>query len=216
MNPDPARANGRARPAFQFSASITALLLIMLFSSDSSAGADLETLMSGKKHPLSVRLGNLDQQWRRFTIHSSGNASGNISVSVTGSGGNSGSSQNNIADITGSRSYLTKGETVSASGQTYLIAYCLPDSGLQLSGLIQALATQTPPAPTILSNETMLSLSLLELKSLGSLDDIRAFDLKREIAESEKAAQAIAAALKKAAGSEQKDPGAATPGDQKK
>jgi hypothetical protein len=202
MNPHPARSHHSRHPKGAGSKSATAMLLITLLLSGISFGADLEALLSGKKYPLSVQLGKLDAQWRRFTIHTTGNASGNISVSVTGSGGNSGSSQNNVADITGSRSYLTKGETESAGGQTYLVAYGIPGNGLQLSGLVQALVSQTPPVPATLSTETTLSLALLDLKSVGSLDDIRVFDLKREIAESEKAAQAIAAALKSAAGGE--------------
>ncbi len=173
-------------------------VLLTLASPNSSCGADMQNPLSGKNHPLTVKLGNLNDDWRRFTVHPSGSASGNISVSVTGSGGSSGSSQNNIADLSGSRTYLTQGQTVSAHGQVYLVAYRMPGSGLDIPALIQALATKTPPAPTPLTAETMLPLSLLDLKSIGSLEDIRAFELKREIAESQKLAETIANALKAA------------------
>jgi hypothetical protein len=168
----------------------------------SSRAGDLKNLMSGKTHPLTVKLGELGNEWRRITIHSTGSASGNISVSVTGgSGGTSGSSQNNFADLTGSKVYVTRGQTVAAEGQTYLLAYRMPGNGLDIPGLIQALVTKAAPATNTLTAETVLPLSLLDLKSIGSLDDIRAFDSKREIAESEKLAQTIANALKSAGGS---------------
>jgi hypothetical protein len=179
----------------------------------SSRGSDLQELLSGKRHPLIVKLGELGKEWRRFTIHIAGNASGNVSVSVTGSGGTSGSSQNNIADLSGSRIYLTKGQTVSALGQVYLVAYRMPGSGLDFPALIQALATKAPPQVTTLTPETELPLSLLDVPNLGSLDDIRAFDLKREIAESEKLTQTIGSALKAASGGETTK--AAQPGSDK-
>jgi hypothetical protein len=179
--------------------------LLMLILPACSWGADFQNLLSGKTHPLTVKLGSLQSDWRRFTIHTAGCASGNISVSVSGHSGPSSSSQNNVADLTGSKHYLTQGKTVAAAGQLYLVAYRLPGSGLDLSGLIQAVATKAPPTPVLLTPETTLPLSLLDVKSLGILDDIRAFDLKREIAESEKLAQTIANALKSAGGGDKKN-----------
>ena len=181
------------------SASITLLSVVLLFVAViPSRSADFRNLLSGKTHPLAVKLGGLNDSWRRFTVHTGGHASGNVSLSFTGSSGTSGSSQNNIADLAGSRTYLTQGETVAAGSQVYLVAYRMPGSGLDLSGLIQALASKTSPVPTVLAAETELPLSLLEVKSTGTLDDIRAFDLKREIAESKQLAHAFEAALKAA------------------
>lgn len=176
-----------------------------LFLPVDGESAELKELLSGKTCPLTIETGKLDKEWRRFTIHSTGSASGNVSVSITGSGGTSGSSQNNIADLTNSKHYLTRGQTVSANGQVYLVAYRLPGGGLDFPALIQAMAAKIPPATTTLTPETVLPLSLLDVKAIGSLDDIRAFDLKREIAESEKLAQTISAALKSAGGGEKKN-----------
>ena len=189
------------------------IVAVTLMSPVSSRGADVADLLSGKRYPLSVKMGGLTNDWRRFTIHTTGNASGNIAVSVTGGGGTSGSSQNNIADLTGNKKYLTKGQTVRAEGRVYLVAYSLPGGGLDLPALIQALATKSPPAMTTLTAETTLPLSLLDVKSIGTLDDIQAFDLKREIAESEKLLQTVANALKNAGGEEKKATEPATPQD---
>jgi hypothetical protein len=180
----------------------TAILLLLTLPV-AARGADLTDLLSGKTIPLTVTLGGLDKSWRRITLPAAGSASGNISISVTvggTSGGTSGSSQNNVADLPGSHSYLTTGQTVTAHGEVYLVAYRLPGAGLDLSALIQAIATKAPPATSTLTPDSTLSLSLLDVKSVGNLEEIRPFDLNREIAESEKLSRTIAATLKAAGG----------------
>ncbi len=175
-------------------------MMLLLLGLLSAGAIDFSELLAGKHCPLSIKLGELDKKWRRFTIHSSGTASGNISVSVTGSGGNSGSSQNNVADLSGSRKYLTTGQTVNAGGRVYLVAYRFPGGELNLPGLIQAIATKSPPISALLTPDSILPLCLLDLASLGSLDDIQAFELDREIAESNQLFETIQSALKSAGG----------------
>jgi hypothetical protein len=187
---------------FGLKAWLAAIFLVLVLPV-SSRGADLTDLLSGKHCPLTVKLGGLDKNWRRITLATAGTANGNISISVTvggTTGGTSGSSQNNVADLPGSRTYLTTGQTVSANGQMYLVAYRLPGAGLDLAALIQAVATQSPPATSTLTPDSTLCLSLLDVRSIGSLEDVRPFDLNREIADSEKLGRTIAAALKAAGG----------------
>lgn len=190
--------------------------LLLSIAHSSGLGADLKDLLSGESTPLSLELRDLGSDWRRFTIHTIGTASSNISVSVTGSGGSSASSQNNVADITGSRSYYTRGLTESVGDRSYLVAYRQPGNSLDLTGLIQALATKQPPAPAVLKPETTLSLCLLDLESLGSLEDIRAFDLEGEIAESERLAKTIATVLSAAGGADKKATEPPAPSSQEK
>jgi hypothetical protein len=79
---------------------------------------DLGELLSGKTHPLTVKLKDLDARWRRFTVRGSANVTGNMSVNVNGytnssSANNSSSashSQNNIVGaLPSSQGYVTKG-----------------------------------------------------------------------------------------------------------
>lgn len=180
---------------------IAILLLLLVVMPAASRAGDFKDLLSGKTYPLTVKLGDLGKEWRRITIRTTGSASGNISVSISGnSNSTSGSSQNNIADLAGSKVYLTKGQTASANGVTYLVAYRLPGGGIDLPALIQVLATKSAPELNPLTVESVLPLSVLDVKCVGSLDEIRAFDLKREIAESEKVALAISTALKSLSG----------------
>lgn len=153
--------------------------------------------LSGKTHPLTIKLKDLNGDWRRITVHRSAGVSGNVSVNV--SGNNSPQNNNNFANLGGTTAYATKGRTLSIAGQAYLVAYHLPSSALDLGSLIQV-AMKRAPEISRLTPDTALPLSLLELKSLGSLDDVRAFDGAAEIAESERAAEALAALLKTASG----------------
>jgi hypothetical protein len=71
------------------------------------------------------------------------------------------------------------------------------------------LSATSGPVPERLTAGTVLALSLLDLRPLGSLIDIRAFDLKREIAESQKGQAAVDKALKAADGAKGGRPPAA-------
>ncbi len=154
------------------------------------AGQDLTTLLSGKSYPLVMKLKDLSGDWRRVTLYASTSANGNLTVNVTGSGSVS-SNQNNLGTLGASRVYVTQGQTASFGGQVYLIAYHLPSSGLDLNMLLQAVAAKQPPQPAVFTPETVLPLALLDLRTVGSIDDVRAFDLKVEIAESEANARLI-------------------------
>ena len=134
--------------------------------------------------------------WRRITLQTSASVSDNLSVNVSGNTGGSTSQNNLIGAFTGSRTYLTKGQTVSACGRAYLVAYHLPGSTLDMSAIIQAVATKTPPTVAVLTPESSLPLSLLDLQVIGSLDDVRAFDLPSEIKESERVTRLLADLLK--------------------
>jgi hypothetical protein len=191
--------------------SILALIAILALTAPALGQpvSDLGALLSGKTHPLSMKLKELDTDWRRITVQGSANVTGNVSVNVSGntysSSANNASSashsQNNIVGaLPNSRGYVTKGQTVVANGRTYLLAYHLPAFGLDFGALLQALAAKTPPTSAALNPETVLPLSLLDLQTIGSLDDVRVFDLQAEIAESEKAIRLAAGLLKSQGG----------------
>jgi hypothetical protein len=161
----------------------------------SSQDRTLSDLLSGKTVPLKMQLKELGADWRRLTISSSGTVSGNISVNVSGNA--SANSQNNLTGAIGSsRAYVTKGETYSSHGHVYLVAYHLPGGVLDLSKLLQVIAVKAPPSDAALTLESVLPLSLLDLSSLGNLEDIRPFDAAAEIADSENALRALSELMK--------------------
>ena len=171
----------------------TILLLAMPVA---SWGSDLAKLLSGGLCPLSAKLMDLGTEWRRVTIHGGGGANGNVEMNVNGSSQGQTQQNNVLGTWEGGQSYLTKGQTISADGQTYLVAYRLPGTALDFSALLQAMATKTLPQAEILKPESSLRLSLLNVRSIGTIEDIREFDMKWEIAQSQEAAQKIMNLLK--------------------
>jgi hypothetical protein len=177
----------------------------------------LTQLLSGKTHPLSMKLKDLNGEWRRVMIHGGDGVSGNIDVNVSGSTQGS-TSQNNLTGLSGgAQAYVTRGQTVSVHGQNYLVAYRLPGTGLDWRALLLAMATKTLPKAEILTPESSVRLSLLNLQAVTSLEDVSVFDMKAEIAQSQEAAQKLADLLKAMATQPAKPPeGEKSPKPEKK
>lgn len=161
-----------------------------------SQGLDLSILLSGKLCPLTVKLKQLNTEWRLVTIHGRASASGNVALNFSGSSKYSTSQNNLLGASGGTQVYVTKGQTLSANGVTYLVAYHLPRTRLDLSSLLEAVATKTPPTATVLTPESSLPLSLLNVRTIASLEDVRVFNMKWVISQSEQAAKGLARLLK--------------------
>ncbi len=128
--------------------------------------ADLGDLLLGRVAPLTKKAGDLDETWTRFTpVGPSDSPWAEIYAMM--------SSQQGIV-------CYTKGVTVVAGGETYLIAYSRPPGVSSRAALIGGGPAAAPPEP--LTADTELTLSLLHLRTLGSLTDVRPFDLAEEVA----------------------------------
>ena len=146
-----------------------ALLALSQFASAQSTPS-LTDSIAGKNIPLTYRLKDLDETWRRVSV--SGAESANAASIYRAMYGGSGSGS----------AYFTKGQTITVSGETYLIAYSLRAKSMDMAK-IQALMMRggqpsEPDKPTV---DAALSLSLLNLRTAGSLMDIRPFNLDYEI-----------------------------------
>jgi hypothetical protein len=145
--------------------------------------SDLSSVLSGSSSlPLTLTLAQLDSNWRRMTI------TGDIDF---------GDGTQVISALLGSAGvgvYYTKGQTVMLNNQTYLVAYQTQPRVLNIANLMQmmksAMQTSKPPAPQVLTPQTPLTLSLLNLGTVGSLTDIQPFNLATELADSRAAVQA--------------------------
>ena len=123
---------------------------------------DFVAALSGDKYPLTLKLKDLDSSWRGVKLGNSGDAGDQLQVYA--------------AMITGSTQslYYTKGETVILAGELYLVAYHHQIS-IDYAALLRGGATAPVlPKPT---PDTTLSLSLLNVRLIGSLTDIQPFSL---------------------------------------
>lgn len=151
--------------------------------------ADLSQLLQGDREPLTHKLSDLDGAWRRLSLGGSvegGNPASAYLSLFTGMGG-------------ASDAYYTQGRLVTVAGETYLVAYRRQTKPIDFAALMRSGGQNDFPKPEPLTPDTVLSLSLLNLRTAGSLNDIRPFDMQQEMTATQQAASAAGAASARSA-----------------
>jgi len=150
-------------------ARIPVVLLLLLATCSfvwAAAGAqptDFASLLSGSSVPLVLKMKGLDGSWRRFTATGVQEAGG-LYASMYG-----------VASVV----YYSKGQIVSAAGEIYLLAYSLQAKRPSYANMLMARGVM--PEPETLTADSPVALSLLNIRTMGSLTDIRPFDRDAEI-----------------------------------
>jgi hypothetical protein len=124
-------------------------------------------IIKGTKVPLKVKMKDLTGgAWRR--------------MSVSGAGGPAGPDASPMVTIVTTMlqgpdagAYFTKGETITVDSQKFLIAYRMKPKPIDFEALERS---STPPRPEPLTPDMELTLSLLNLSTTNSFEDIRPFD----------------------------------------
>jgi len=162
---------------------VFAVAAALAFMAQPSRGADLSDLLSGKTVPLTMQMKDLTGDWWRMSV---GDRSAMSDVGLfflaMARGG-----------VGGAGAYYTQGQTMTLGEQPYLICYQAQPKPLNLARLMES--GPEPPKLEKLTPETKLSLSLVNLRAVVSLNDIRPFSLEQEIAASETEAGAVEEAV---------------------
>jgi len=148
-------------------------LVILLFSIATCApvfaqapALGLKDILSGNQYPLSMKLKDLNPSWRSFT------AGGPLEL---------GRLTHLLGSILGgSGLYYTQGEQVTLGSETYLVSYRARGPQINL-GMLAPLGSGTMPVVPKATPDTSLLLTLLNVRTMGSIQDIRPFDLQTEI-----------------------------------
>jgi hypothetical protein len=168
-------------------ASVIALTASIATLSLPSHAEDLQSIISGSKVPLTIKFQDLDNTWRQIAVNG---------VFEFGDLMRAYSSLFGVSNSSGI--YYTKGETIEVYGKTYVIGYRIQSDAQNLSfqKIIESTVGSYGTNPDcneenlskkLLSPETSLVLSLLNVETIGSLNDIRTFDFKQEQANSQQA-----------------------------
>ena len=136
-------------------------------TAEATGNVNLRAFLSGTDLPLSLQMSDLDSKYRSFTIARSNDTFLDYMRMVGAMQG-----------LEFGR-YYTTGQTTNIGGQTYLICY-RPQTPLDPAAL-RNFGHGDPVVPTKPSPDDKLSLSLIDLKTAGSLNDVRVFDPKREL-----------------------------------
>lgn len=135
-----------------------------------------------------IRLKELGPAWRRVTI------GGPEEFKRTGSfsslaGGIFGAMFGGALPTSGyTPPSYTRGEVTAIGSEQFLVVYRPEFKGLDMAAMMRLGEGAKPPAPEKLTPETPLILTLVNLRSVTSLSDLRPFNLQTELAESAKAA----------------------------
>ena len=132
--------------------------------------ATLKELFSGKPFPMSKKLKELDQDWARVTVYGQPDTP------------NSAQSMPTIfRRIGGETVYYTKGETVQVGSETYAITYRVKQRAASASKARVARDSSVPQEQDRMTQNSTLSLTLLNLRTSGNFTDIRPFNLTEEL-----------------------------------
>ncbi|WP_299406141.1 hypothetical protein [Acaryochloris sp. IP29b_bin.148] len=127
--------------------------------------------------PMRLQLKTLDSSWQRLSLSQD-------SVGPAMLFGMSGLLQSALR----ANLYYTQGQTITLGKQKYLVVYRPQGSDLTLRELLQSGRNKSPEELiTVLTPDTQLVLSLINLAKIESLQDIQPFDLQKEIRESKQA-----------------------------
>ena len=127
---------------------------------------DARTILSGSALPLTLRLRDLNSSWRQFQVGAidQGLSALGAYMSVLSGGQNLGGQ------------YFTSGQTVILGDATYLTAYRLPAKQIDFSVVLGQHADYTA-LPDVITADSNVTLTLLNLRIIGALDNIRPFDI---------------------------------------
>ncbi len=130
----------------------------------------IQEALSGKTLPLSMKLKDLDETWRRVSVGGAAEASNPTAVYRAMFAG----------QMSGS-SFYTKGQTIALGSETYLVGYTVQSKGADLVKLQQLMRRGEPAEPEKPTAQTTLALALMNLRSINSFTDIKAFSLEAEL-----------------------------------
>lgn len=200
---------------------LTGGILLALVAPALGQSTDISQVLSGKEIPLSLKLKELNSDWRRIRVSEIGKAddAGNMLNQLmqigmmsemgndkkNGKGGKPG--EDPMAAMLGMQmlgglfgglfgggqkaepAYYTRGMTVAMGSETFLITYKYNKPEMNLAAMMAADANGEEPDPTKLmadgkmTEDSLLSLTLLNLKAVSRMSDIRPFDMQKEIEE---------------------------------
>ena len=192
---------------------IVGLLALSLVVPAAAQEGGISDILAGKSAPLTMKLKEMNGDWRHVSIAGSGaksSASNPLSslMGLAALGGKAGDGKKDdpAAAMMGlsllggmfggggeseAASYYTQGKTVNMGGETFLVVYQFKKPELNLGQLMFASAKNGGKEPDLaalaaqskLGPESSLSMSLINFKSINTLKDVRPFDMNREIEE---------------------------------
>ena len=145
------------------------LILLGLMTVLFTVAARCETMaeiMSGKSFPLTVPIKALNAEWRQFTLTGAQGGATDLLLLMARLQMGAGST---------STLYVTQGKTVTIGSETYLVVY--HREGQDNLALVAMMQRGEAVAPAPVTPDDQFMLSLLNLRAVGCMRDIKPFDI---------------------------------------
>lgn len=167
-----------------------------------------EAQLSGKEVPTTIVLKDLDSTWKHIAITAPEGPFGGMGdmmknmlpLALMGSAGKAGSKDDLmgmafLSSMFGGAQkgtvYYTRGQTITVGGETFLIAYKYDAPGMDFMKLMMESRANGGKEPDFarlsaeskLKPESPLTLTLVNVRTIGSMGSVRPFDLQKELAE---------------------------------
>lgn len=134
--------------------------------SANAAPLTLPDLLAGKIVPLNLPLKSLDAAWVRFELTGGDEFELYLAMMSQGRAGMN-------------TPLFSRGQTITLAGETYLVAYRQEVPPLDLSTMMGR--RDQGPARQLLTVDTLVNLSLINVRNIGSLLDLQPFNLAAEL-----------------------------------
>jgi prepilin-type processing-associated H-X9-DG protein len=173
-------APARAQEAYDMGDAVPPAAVGTTRQAAAAAPTNFAETLSGKNLPLRIRMRDLTPAFRRMAVSGASDSGGMFAAIIAQQMG----VETNV--------YYTKGQTVTLGGETYLVTY-RPQVKVDPNAAHHH--GPRPVEPRKLPPNTPLALSLLNLRTSGSLNDVRPFDPKEDMLSPQEGAAASARQL---------------------
>jgi len=150
---------------------LLAVLLVTGFAGQAVAQTmTFQEVLLGRTIPLTVKMKDLDETWRR--MNTSGLADGSNPAVVY------------RAMFSGQLSgggFFTKGQTISIGNESYLVGYTIQGKPVDMSKMQMLMNRGAPTEPEKPTAQTLLGLALINVRSISNITDVRPFNLEAEL-----------------------------------
>jgi len=130
-------------------------------SAQTVAVSTWKDVMAGSVVPLSIKARDLDASWRSFTV-SEGNDLKSVMLGAYG--------------LSGSNALYSRGDEISVTGETYLVAYRQKTPPMDLTRMNTASTAEKLMRDMMLKPDSTLQLSLLNVRMTSAFNQIQTFD----------------------------------------
>lgn len=146
-------------------------------AAEALAGNTLTDVLLGKAFPLTLKLKDLDAEWRSFSPAAQGDASSSLMTFFMAMAA---SESHKPMD---SAAFYTKGQTVTLGTETYLVAYSRQSQSFAslMTAMAQHNGNPTDVQLPKVTPENEVTLCMLNVRTMGNLLNIHPFELKNEI-----------------------------------